>query len=780
MPRREAPGVRNDVEDEDSGRFMTEAPPATREPFAAIAGLQRRSALTITITIVVFGSSVSVEKLCRLHGEAAVWFRGVKSSIASWEDALQRLRAMYGAPRPPHIIFRDIFASEQGDREQSEVFIGRLRASIATLPSASNATCNARAAAAAVAVPAVVSAANAPNRVAQQQFIEVPSYTEVDPDENALLICRVSNKRGVCSWQRNNKPVGMHRGKYEWATPRTRMTGDCSIVIHGAKLHMDSGNWQCQVTPSNFDMQDALSSPPAALVVRAEPEPPRILFNGTLLEPKRKIMLSAGTRAAVVCKVRYGSPPAHVEWHLDSRRLTPLSQMNTSEIGKPDLWTTRSILEIEATRFGYGKQLACRAYHPSYPVPHYRNAYALLDVAYIPLVSIIGAEKNVISNLEEGISTLSLECKADGNPAPSVWWTKDGQEIMTNGSRLIIAPVTRKHSGIYGCLAKNDLGISESIKIEIDVKYPPRVIWVGPELRLDVDLYSQTTFECIADGNPTPSYQWYHCPRTMDINMCLDGYIMESGSHLSLYNVTYSHRGSYACIVENLIGTKRRSHRSKALTLNVSGPPATKDVEIVHEGKSNMALLKTTICAEPPPKAAHWIRENLRFDVPSAYGRYEATEKELLDGCYLYTLIVEDVTSLDEGNYKFYVENDKGVTNYIITMLAHVKWAELGTEVVVAKIHVLGLEIAPNKTKALWFHRLPRTREPPDSRVRVGEHDVTLGRYMKYLGLTLDSRWGFGEQFDRLVLRIERIACAMHRLPPYLGGPTEEVRHSTL
>ncbi|XP_068621612.1 fasciclin-3-like [Battus philenor] len=126
---------------------------------------------------------------------------------------------------------------------------------------------------------------------------------------------------------------------------------------------------------------DALSSPPAALVVRAEPEPPRILFNGTLLEPKQKIMLSAGTRAAVVCKVRYGRPPAHVEWHLDSRRLTPLSQMNTSEIGKPDLWTTRSILEIEATRFGYGKQLACRAYHPSYPVPHYRNAYALLDVA---------------------------------------------------------------------------------------------------------------------------------------------------------------------------------------------------------------------------------------------------------------------------------------------------------------------------------------------------------------------------------------------------------------
>lgn len=35
-----------------------------------------------------------------LEGEAAVWYRGIRSSINSWDDALKRLRSMYGISRP--------------------------------------------------------------------------------------------------------------------------------------------------------------------------------------------------------------------------------------------------------------------------------------------------------------------------------------------------------------------------------------------------------------------------------------------------------------------------------------------------------------------------------------------------------------------------------------------------------------------------------------------------------------------------------------------------------
>lgn len=68
-----------------------------------------------------------------LEGEAAIWWRGVKLSVASWTDAVSWLRTVYGVTQPAHKIFRDIFAVEQQDCERGEVFLCRLRELVAKL-----------------------------------------------------------------------------------------------------------------------------------------------------------------------------------------------------------------------------------------------------------------------------------------------------------------------------------------------------------------------------------------------------------------------------------------------------------------------------------------------------------------------------------------------------------------------------------------------------------------------------------------------------------------------
>ncbi|GBP20014.1 Activity-regulated cytoskeleton associated protein 2 [Eumeta japonica] len=39
-----------------------------------------------------------------LTGNAAVWWRGIKSTVSTWPDAVYKLRSMYGVPRPAHKI----------------------------------------------------------------------------------------------------------------------------------------------------------------------------------------------------------------------------------------------------------------------------------------------------------------------------------------------------------------------------------------------------------------------------------------------------------------------------------------------------------------------------------------------------------------------------------------------------------------------------------------------------------------------------------------------------
>lgn len=68
-----------------------------------------------------------------LHGEAAVWWRGIRTEVSSWSEAVKRLRSMYGTPCPAHKLYRTIFANEQNE-ELADSFIVRIRGMIAKFP----------------------------------------------------------------------------------------------------------------------------------------------------------------------------------------------------------------------------------------------------------------------------------------------------------------------------------------------------------------------------------------------------------------------------------------------------------------------------------------------------------------------------------------------------------------------------------------------------------------------------------------------------------------------
>lgn len=94
---------------------------------------------------------------------------------------------------------------------------------------------------------------------------------------------------------------------------------------------------------------------------------------------------------------------------------------------------------------------------------------------------------------------------------------------------------------------------------------------------------------------------------------------------------------------------------------------------------------------------------------------------------------------------------------------------------VVRAIRSLGLEVAPQKTEAVFFHD-GRGGSPPSAEVVVGDTRVAVGNHMKYLGLILDGRWRFEEHFARLAPRLMAVAGQCSSLLPNIGGPGNKAR----
>ena len=80
---------------------------------------------------------------------------------------------------------------------------------------------------------------------------------------------------------------------------------------------------------------------------------------------------------------------------------------------------------------------------------------------------------------QEG-KNVTLSCAVDGNPKPSISWTKDVSPVSavgnprisfgTDNNQLIITNVNRSDHGEYQCVASNTLGNTTSSAATLDVQ----------------------------------------------------------------------------------------------------------------------------------------------------------------------------------------------------------------------------------------------------------------------------------------------------------------------
>ncbi|CAD7092261.1 unnamed protein product [Hermetia illucens] len=517
-----------------------------------------------------------------------------------------------------------------------------------------------------------------------QRFAEQPVYTEVNPNEDAILSCKVIDKQGSCSWQKDNKPVGIYPKKYEWAASSMMIHqslqpphygGDCSLWIRSATLDFDDGFWECQVTASDFTTQDALTSQPVRLVVRVTPQRPRLEHEGVHVPPGHNVTVDSGGVATVKCISHYGNPPATLKWFLGGREIPALgAQVNATEADNPRTWSATSVVQVKASRERHGEMLQCIAFHESYATKS-MSVEARMDIKYAPTIRLLGAPQ---IDLEEGKDVLILRCEADANPPASIVWRRSGRsEIASLQESLQLRPVSRGDAGLYTCQAQNTVGTSEQLSVEVDVKYPPRINIAGPDLLTTAPLYSPAAFICDADGNPPPTFKWFQ-------RLPTGSKLLERGmeKRLVIDNVTYDYQGEYECHATNYINGQERTVTSSPVSLQVVGAP---QVLRLHPGahsvsvrKGQTASLSLVVCADPRPRHVAWEWGSLRLEAGAGITRYHADEvlQDSREDCYLSTLHIRDVDMHDARPYYLVVENERGVDRHAVHLIVEGTFTE--------------------------------------------------------------------------------------------------------
>ncbi|KAM3607585.1 uncharacterized protein V6R79_010332 [Siganus canaliculatus] len=261
-------------------------------------------------------------------------------------------------------------------------------------------------------------------------------------------------------------------------------------------------------------------------------------------------------------------------------------------------------------------------------------------------------------------STARLSCEAQGEPKPSITWTKVATgavmsihsraqrfEVFPNGT-LVIQNVQLQDRGTYICSAHSFLG-RDRLLTTLEV-------WTRPP-RMQVASYRDTTIhqggdihlECQADGVPTPLLSWVLPDRSVLTSTASSTgrIIMDTNGTLHISVTLPGDRGVYRCVASNSAGAA-----SSSVRLHVSSlPPVILQPREEHLllSAEKAVYIHCSARGAPPP--------TLRWRIPD--GTLVRPSQFLHDNLFVLpngTLHIQKVGLKDSGNYECTASNAVG------------------------------------------------------------------------------------------------------------------------
>ncbi|XP_012591877.2 hemicentin-1 [Microcebus murinus] len=224
--------------------------------------------------------------------------------------------------------------------------------------------------------------------------------------------------------------------------------------------------------------------------------------------------------------------------------------------------------------------------------------------------SIKGGSQSLVILLSQ---SATLECIAEGVPAPRITWRKDGAVLAGNHARYSVLENGFLHiqsahvtdTGRYLCMATNAAG-TDRRRIDLQVHVPPSIA-PGPT-NITVTVNVQTTLACEATGIPKPSIHWRKNGHLLNVDQNQNSYRLLSSGSLVIISPSVDDTAAYECTVTNDAGEDKRT-----VDLTVQVPPSIADEPTdVLVTKHAPAVITCTASGVPFP-SIHWTKNGLRL-----------------------------------------------------------------------------------------------------------------------------------------------------------------------
>ncbi|XP_067585037.1 hemicentin-1 isoform X1 [Pseudorca crassidens] len=462
-----------------------------------------------------------------------------------------------------------------------------------------------------------------------------PSEVSVVLNQDTTLECQVKGTPfPIIHWFKDGKPLFL---------------GDSNIELldKGQILHLknarrsDKGRYQCTV--SNAAGKQAKDIKLTIYI------PPSIKGGNVTTE----ISALINSIIKLECETR-GLPMPAITWYKDGQPIISSSQALYIDKGQ--------FLHIPRAQVSDSATYKCQVTN----VAGTAEKSFHVDVYVPPMI-----EGDLAAPLNKQVviaHSLTLECKAAGNPPPVLTWLKDGVPVKASnnirieagGKKLEIMGALEVDRGQYICVATSVAGEKE-IKYEVDVLVPP-AIEGGDEMSYFIVMVNNLLeLDCQVTGSPPPTIMWLKDGQLIDER---DGFkILLNGHKLVITQAQVSDTGLYRCVATNTAGDHK-----KEFEVTVHVPPTIKSSGLSERAVVRYKPITLQCIANGIPKPSiTWLKDgqpvntaqgNLKIQ---SSGRVLQIAKALMEDAGRYTCVATNAAGETQQHIQLHVHEPPGL-----------------------------------------------------------------------------------------------------------------------